>query len=372
LIPLLGNTLQPANRLPPAILSHIAQGILNYRHDVDASAIIPLTHACRYWRKSIISTPGCWALISSRNRYLAAVSLKRAKSALLKITLYQSRAPGDYRLSGLLIPYIKNIETLEIHFVPAEELQNVLPNFPGSMPNLQSLVFYTWGGRWNPSADPFEGLAHTLKHLSLSETPLCPSVLKLRTLTEMDLSYLDFNLHLDTLLDFLEENRSLESATLKLRFTKPSLRSSRRRTPIKNRLQYLTIQCCNVVDARALISSIALSKGAKLEFRCFSPHCVDMRLDDVLSGIPATHLSNLLPPIVMEYHTYPRAIRLIGPNGSAAFFGISGSDIPLVEFPRLPLTNIRRLHLGIHWWKPIQLPTAFYHLFLSCPRSAHH
>jgi hypothetical protein len=68
------------------------------------------------------------------------------------------------------------------------------------------------------------------------------------------------------------------------------------------------------------------------------------------------------PPSSWSTTPIREPFELIGPNGSAAFFGISGSDIPLVEFPRLPLTNIRRLHLGIHWWKPIQLPTAFYHL----------
>jgi hypothetical protein len=355
--------LQPANRLPPTVLSRIARDIPNYRYAEDASSIIPLTHVCRYWRESIISTPEHWTLISGRKSGLAAVSLRRAKSAPLNITLRQSPTPGDHPLSGLLIPYIQNIETLKICFVPAIELESVLPGFPGSMPNLRLLEFFSWGVKWDQFVDPFEGLTHILKRLTLSHTPLYPSLLKLRTLTELDLHSFNFNLHLDTLLGFLEENRSLERATLQIKFTKHSLRSSRRRTPIKNRLQYLEIQCCDAMDARALLSSIALSKGAKLEFHCFLLGCVDMRLGDVLSGLSTAHLSNLPSPTLMEYRAYPRAIRLLGSNGSAAFRGISGSDIPFVEFPRLPLTNVRRLHLDTRsWWKKIQPPTVFHHL----------
>ena len=357
--------MQPVNRLPPAVLSHIAQDILNYHYATDASSIIPLTHVCRYWRESIVSTTERWALISAKNRSLAALSLKRAESTPLTIHLYQSSTPGDHPLSGLLIPYTQNIKAITIRFVPAIELESVLPNFLRAMPNLQSLTFYTWGVKWDPSVDPFEGLTHTLKRLSLSEIPLYPTLLQLRTLTELYLHYDDFNLHLDTLLDFLEENRSLKSATINLRYKKPSLRCSQRRTPIENRLQYLEIHCCDAMDAQALISSIALSKGAKLEFCTFLPSGVDMRLDDVLSGIPATHFSNLLPPTFMEYYAYPRIIRLVGPNGSAAFHGVSASDIPFVEFPRLPLTNVRRLHLEIRgWFKKIRPPTVFHHLSL--------
>ena len=357
--------MQPVNRLPPTILSHIAQDILEDYYDVDASSIIPLTHVCRYWRESIISTPECWALISAKNRSLAALSLKRAESAPLAIDLYQSSTPGDHPLSGLLIPYTRNIEAMTIRFVPAIELKSVLPNFLRAMPNLQLLTFYAWSVGWDPSVDPFEGLTHTLKRLSLSGTPLYPTLLQLRTLTELYLHYDDFNLHLDTLLDFLEENRSLKSATINIRYTKPSLRCSQRRTPIENRLQYLEIHCCDAMDAQALISNIALSKGAKLKFYTFLPSGVDMRLDDVLSGIPATHFSNLLPPTLMEYCAYPRVIRLLGSNGSAEFRGVSGSDVPFIEFPRLPLTNVRRLHLDIRgWWKKIRPPTVFHHLSL--------
>jgi hypothetical protein len=288
------------------------------------------------------------------------MSLERAKSAPLDINLDTS-SKGRW-LSDLLIPYIQNTKTLTVYGLPAIELKDTLPKFPQSMSNLRSLTLVAHGDSgWDRFIDPFESFSPTLRCLKLICIPLYPSLLKLGTLTELDIRDPQFNLHLDTLLDFLEENRSLESATLEIKFTEPSLRSSRRRTPIKNRLRYLRIACFDAMEGQGLISNIALSEGAKLEFY----GGIGARVNDVLSGISTTHLSNLSSPTFMEYRANVRNIRLLGPNGSATFRGPSTSDIPFVEFPRLPLTNIRRLHLDTHGWKSIRPhpgPAVFHHL----------
>jgi hypothetical protein len=346
--------LQPVNRLPPEILSHIARNAPNNR-PWDAGSMIPLTHVCRYWRESIASTPENWTSISSRSRSLATVSLERAKSAPLEINLDTSS--GRRWLSDLLTPYIKNVKTLNVDYLSVTEVKNIFPDFPQSMPNLLSLTLATRPGTGGDRfIDPFEPLSPPLRSLKLSGVSLYPSLLKLRTLTELDLHDPQFNLQLDTLLDFLEENRSLESAILSLRFTEPFLRNSRRRVAIVNRLRYLQITCFDVMDGQALISSIALSKGAELKFNSWS-------LEGVLSGISTTHLSNLLSPTFMEYRVNTRTIRLLGPCGTATFHSPIGSGIPFTEFPRLPLTNIRRLHLDTHSWELIRPGSVvFYHL----------
>ena len=175
------------------------------------------------------------------------MSLKRAKAARLDVSL-------DIRQSvGLITPrYTKNIKTLRVHNLSGrEELTAAVPSFPWLTPNLQSLTLlcaYT-SARWDTSVDPFESLAPILKHLSLFNVPLYPSLRNLRALTDLTLRYHWFDLDLDTLLDFLEHNRSLESATLDIRFTEPSLRNSRRQDPIKNRLQHLSISCNNPANA---------------------------------------------------------------------------------------------------------------------------
>jgi hypothetical protein len=287
------------------------------------------------------------------------MSLERAKSAPLEIDLNAPLAPGGRQYSDLLIPHIQNTKTLKVNHISAIELKEMFPNFSQSMPNLQSFTLLaSHGVQWDRSIDPFESFPPTLRCLNLLGISLYPSLLELRALTELDLRDRRFNLHLDTLLDFLEENRSLESVILCLEFEEPSLRGPRGRVASTSRLRSLEIGCFNVMDGRALISSIALPKGARLVFACCPLIGTGPTVGDVLSGISTTHLSNLLSSTFMEYRAHQRVIRLLGPNGRAKFIGRSSSDL-FVEFSRLPLASIRRLHLNTRGWKT---PRMFHHL----------
>ena len=115
------------------------------------------------------------------------------------------------------------------------------------------------------SSDPFEPLAPALRYLKLFHLPLYPSFLHLRALTELAIHYEYFSLHLDTLLDFLEENRSPESLTLGIRFTEDYLPNTRRGAPIVNQLRHLSIAAARGEESKVLISNIALRRGAHLE-----------------------------------------------------------------------------------------------------------
>jgi len=350
--------MQPVNMLPPEILSQIARHVPDEDED-DARSIIPLTHVCRYWRGSIISTPENWTLISSRSRRLAVLSLERAKAAPLKLTIFRDDEP--HWLPDLLAPHIQNTEALSVGRPSAIDLKKVVLDFPQSMPSLRSLTLESYD-EWDRSTDPFESFAPTLKYLSLNTIPLYPSLRKIRTLTELSLDDYDFNLQLDTLLDFLEENHSLASATIRIRFIEPSLCISQRRAVIKNRLQYLQILCYDPMDGQALISNISLPKGATLDVICRGE---DVTVNDVLSDISTTHLSNLLSPTFMEYHICPKVVQLLGSNGTALFQNRDYLDVPFVEFPWLPLASIREFHLHNWGWKlihPRPGPEVFHHL----------
>ena len=293
------------------------------------------------------------------------MSLKRAKSAPLEINLNTTLTQGGLRYSDVLIPHIQNTKILRVDHLSAVELKDILPNFPQSMPNLQLFALFTSkGAGWDPSIDPFEPFPPTLRYLKLLDISLYPSLLELRTLTELHLRDRRFSLRLDALLDFLEQNPSLESVTLNLKFKEPSLCTSRRRAAIETRLRYLEITCFNAMDGKALVSSIALSKGAELVFSCCPSGGISTTVDEALSGISTTHLSNLLSPTFMEYRVNPRTVRLLGPNGTAKFYSPLGSGIPFAEFPRLPLSNIRRLRLDACRWKSIRPP--------PCPAVFHH
>ena len=233
------------------------------------------------------------------------------------------------------------------------------------MPSLRSLTL-EWMDNWDGSIDPFESFPHTLKYLLLGSIPLYPSLRKLRSLTELFLYDRRFNVQLDILLDFLEENHSLTRATIGIKFMGPSLRISQRQAAIKNRLRYLRIVCYSRMDGQALISNITLSKGAALELSCWAK---DVTANDVLSGISTTHLSNLLSPTFMKYHTYTGIIQLLGPNGTASFHSYSRPDTPFIELSRLPLTSIREFRLDSCGWESIYPPPGpeVLHHLLSFP-----
>ncbi|KAF9784621.1 hypothetical protein BJ322DRAFT_1109331 [Thelephora terrestris] len=339
LIPSLRNLLQPVNRLPPEILSRIAQCLLHDGTAVDTRPIIPLTHVCRYWRSSITSDSANWTLISDLDEGLTELTLERAKTAPLQVTL-QTPSP-----CCVPTPYIQSIDTLRyIKLVTMEKLRQAVPGFPRSTPNLRLLRLNSAvGAVWDRSVDPFESLTPTLRCLQLSEIPLYPAILQLRSLTELVYSNPGFDLPLDTLLDFLEGNHSLKHVILNIVFRTDSLRCSRRQTPARNQLQRLSIFCRHAMDAHALISGIALQRGADLAMCAYS----DAKLNDILSGVSPTHLLNARSPTHMLYRSYPRTIGVTGPNGKLSLCdkrGLTGGD-PFEEFPFLSLTHVQSFHL---------------------------
>ena len=308
-------------------------------------SIIPLTHVCRYWRESIISTPENWTLISCKNEDMTAVCLKRAKAAPLEITVHMDTgAPSP----DLLSPYLHNTRTLAVSFPPAiGELTEVFPNFPQSIPTLRSLkLVWVWDVDRDRTIDPFESFVPPLQHLYLAGIPLYPSLLGLRTLTEVTIRFSRFDFHLDTLLDFLEGNPSLESATLDIHFLNPSLLSSQRKTAMKNNLRHLYIDCDEKVDVQALISSIPLPRGADLDV-IIRDELQHATLDSFLPEIFSAHLSNPpLPTFFRLGHIIRcREIKLGGPGGSISFHGLSWLGVSFADFAVLPLSDVREVHI---------------------------
>ena len=350
-IPTLRNTwnmFQPVNKLPPELFPHIVQYLLLDENIVNAKPVIPLTHVCRYWRQSIISAPELWTSISNSRSEFMALSLERAKAARLYVSIDTRRLRADPRSFGPIIPYTKNIDTLSIYDLPGiEELALVFPTFPQSTPNLRSLTLCSTyaNARWDRTVDPFKSFPRALKCLWLFNIPLYPSLRNLRTLTNLTLRYLTFDGHVDTLLTFLEQNRSLERVALDIRFTEPSLRHSQRHAAIKNQLKHLSITCNNPMNAQVLLSNIALQRGAHLEISSLDQNT---GLNDILPDISTSHLSNLPSPTFLEYQSYPRNIRLHGRNGGFSFSCSPYSGIPFVEFPSLPLTAVREFRLEHH------------------------
>lgn len=251
----------------------------------------------------------------------------------------------------LMIPYLQNTKVLGIDSgLTGREFAETLQKFLPTTPNLQSLSLFGDAGDalldW--SNDSRGQSTPPLTYLYLSTIPLYHSFLRLTTLTNFTLYHSQFNLQLDTLLDFLAENRSLEYAVLDIQFVHPSLRNSRCRVPIKNRLRSLSISSSCAMDVKALISKIAVQKGAHLTVGLFEWNAESTYIHTIVS---MAHLLNLGSPTSMEYRPNEcsiRTIRLLGPNGSFSLKRWSGTEALFVEFPLLPLDDIRTFHLRDH------------------------
>ena len=331
--------MRPVNRLPPEILSHIALYLIGSDED-DAISVVPLTHVCRYWRESIISTPEIWALVSGKNEDMTTVCLGRAKAAPLKITLYM---PLGSSFTDIFASYLQNTRTLVIHSISTiEEFMSVFPDFPRSMPTLRSLELAAIPPQdtWDPTIDPFEPFPPPLERLQLTGVPLYASLLKLGTLTEFTFSDREFP-GLDTLLDFLEGNCSLERVTLDS--YSAFLLGWERKIAMKQ-LRYLSISCSDEEDAQALISSIPLQRGASLRIHLRGWH---RTLIDFLPDVSATHLSNPPSPTFFQLGHGPltKHITLDGPSGKLSFYGISLLEASFADLAVLPLSNVREVRL---------------------------
>ena len=328
--------------MPPEILSYIAQYLIE-PHDEDAISIVTLTHVCRYWRESIISTPDIWTLISGKNEDMTAVCLQRAKAAPLEITLYM---PLSSTSPDIFAPYFQNTRNLVVYSISTiEELMNVFPNFPQSMPTLQSLeLIGPQDTDWDQSTDPFESFVPALERLRLTGIPLYPSLLGLKTLTEFTISDSRFNLHLDTLLDFLEGNHSLERVDLQIYFTDLSLLESQRTTAMMNQLRYLSIDCSDKRDAKALISSIPPQRGAGLHIHLNDEHPT---LSDFLPDVSAAHISDPPSPTFFQLGHSPHTKHVIldGPSGKLSLYGSPLLEVSFADVAVFPLTNVREVRL---------------------------
>jgi len=305
----------------------------------------------------MMSAPENWTLISCYPNGLTALSLERSKAAPLRLTLDASRQDPTFR--DLIIPRIQNVVTIWCYsLATVEDFTQTLPNFPRSTPNLQTLELGHVDDEpnWDPSADPFEPFPNTMRSLSLYDIPIYPSFLGSGTLTKLALHYYHVHPPLEAFLDLLGGNCSLEHVDLTIEFDIFPIPISHCRDVIMNRLQHLSITCWDAMIARTMVSSIPLRKGARLEIT-FRDEDTGFGLNDILSGISATHLSNLASPISMEYFSSPREIQLTGPNGSFLYrhvWSSAGSfqGVPFVEFPVLPLTNVQDLRL-VHSESPI-------------------
>lgn len=327
-------------RLPPEILSYIARHIPD-EDATNAKSIIPMTHVCRFWRESIISAPENWSRISNGSIGFARLSLERCKKTSMELFIDFHELRNTPGFSDLITPCVQNIKILRICSISTEEkFAQTLPKFLQSMPNLRSLALAGMGLSDRPN-DLCEPITSNLTHLSLEGTPLYSSFLGLTTLTDLTISDSTFELHLDTLLDLLEKNHSLENLTLSTPFSQHSLQNSQRSVSTKTRIRRLSIWSGCVMGCKELVSKIAVQKGGHLELGLFDWSAKMNDIHSVVSVVPLLHLCS---PTSMRYCPHEGTTRLLGPHESFSLKLVPGLA-PLAELCLLPLDNIRTFHL---------------------------
>ena len=283
---------------------------------------------------------------------LIALTLERSKAAPLRLRLDTWSIIRNSRFRDLITPHFRNTEILQFReLATIGDFRQMLPKFPQSMPNLRLLELEHADDEpgWDPSIDPFGLFPDTLRSLTLYDIPLYPSFLKIRTLTTLSLRYNvaqpPLDILLDVLLDVLEKNRSLGSINLEIRSNTYTAQASQRRTVVLNQLHHLSIACWDTTIAQTLISSIPLRRGAHLGVTLYGGGA-ELGLNDILSGISMTRLSNLPSSTFMTYRSSAREIQLIGPNGGFSYIHRSPSVVtPFLELLVLPLTDVKELRL---------------------------
>jgi len=172
-------------------------------------------------------------MISSKRKGLVALSLERSKAAPLEIWLDMGDIGKVPWLPNLLVPYFQNIEILQVTSSSSIELVRTLPNSPQLTPNLRSLSFTRRGYNWDRPIDsfgPLSTLSPTLMFY-LVRRPSLPVIPPSQDSHELVLYDKRFDPHPDVLLDFLEENRSLEIVELGISPTREFAASNRGQEP---------------------------------------------------------------------------------------------------------------------------------------------
>ena len=350
----LRNSLRPVNRLPPELLTSCAAFVSN----ADPRPIIPLTHVCRYWRRSITSNPRNWASIATGWKRLVPLCLERAGTVPLALDITIPDIKSDPSFLRELLPHVARVGHFSL--TGHSSIKTVADDLPGffdsSMPNLTSLELQqtTEPAEIFPSGKtpvpPIFRNVTKLESLCLTRTPLYPALLGITSLRELKLLGYTSPFHFGTFLGFLGSNPGLELLVLDIQFVVDSVEIAPARMTSLPRLQRLSITCSKPIDSRGLLSCISFPHGVNLEV-VFTKSDQSAQLESFLPS-PPTLIRKLLAPITtIKTQVSPQELRLFG-NGTV--FTFRSSQAPLVvhqELALFPVATVHEFHTNVHPFK---------------------
>ena len=151
------------------------------------------------------------------NREVSSIRLSLADGPLDELDMEAI----NQRNPNLLQPYAAEVTRLSVnirHSEGPEDLREVLPGFPNNMVNLHTLKIQLRVGelvrQLKPESYLFGKFPPSLVSLKLWHIPLSPFVYQINTLKEF--TFAGFESDLDTILEFMKENSSLERVALNI------------------------------------------------------------------------------------------------------------------------------------------------------------
>ena len=341
------NSLRPVNRLPPEVLASCAAFV----SDTDPRPIVTLTHVCRYWRRSISSSPRSWASIGSEWKHLAPLCLERAGAVPLSVDITVPDIKNDEGFLRSLLPHTPMIGCLRLAgYSSIETVAGDLPGFFNSpMLNFTSLGLEQIeepAELFPPSETPvppvFQNVSK-LKSLCLTRTPLYPPLFSITSLRELKLIGYTSSFHFGTFIGFLGSNLDLEFVVLDVQFFVDSVETAPARKVALARLQHLSITCSKAIDSQGLLSCISLPRGVHLEV-VFSQLTRPPYFASFLP-LPPTPIHELLAPIttIRTQHS-PWEVYLSGNTSVFSFRCAKPYNTIYNGLLSFPIATVREFH----------------------------
>ena len=360
------NSLRPVNRLPPEVLASCA----TFVSDNDPRPIVPLTHVCRFWRRSICSNPKSWASISTAWKQLAPLCLERAGVVPLVVDITDIGHDKEDLLKQLL-PHTSKISCLRLTgFSFIGTLEDDLPGFLDSpMPDLTSLELQqvaepseTFPSGGTPVPVALQNVSK-LTSLRLTRTPIYPTLLSIASLRELELLGYKDPFNFSTFIGFLRSNTDLERVVLGIQFVADSVETGPARKFPLSRLQHLSITCTEAIDPKRLFSCISLPRGAHVEVVSANPDPIPSLSSSLPS--PQTPIHDLLAPITtIKLQAGRQELQLFG-NGSSFTFRSTGDPLDAYRhFTLFPTAPVRELYIDTnpHGFTAVGLSKVVKHL----------
>jgi hypothetical protein len=262
---------------------------------------------------------------------------------------------GDEAFLNALLPHVPRIGSLRLtDHSSIETVTDELPGFFASpMLGLTSLELQQtedpaqlFPPDNSPIPPPFHNVSR-LKSLSLTQTPLYPTLFTIRSLVELKLIGYTIPFQFDALLGLLDSNPNLELVVLDVQFVTSSVKTNPARKVPLARLRNLSITCSEPIDSKGLLSCIHLPRGVHIEvvFTLLVPSTGPRSF----LPSPLTPILELLTPITtIKTQVAPRELHVSG-NGSVFTLRSPGRAwARLPELTLFPTTAVRELHTNIH------------------------